>query len=161
MNNGSMAMNLKNHSFPSGGRLSLHVRRRHGKVGATSRSCWRFFNVGGVIYRGYAHSSRTVTKQYYIEVLRRLWDVLRRKDRSCGQVVTGSFITMRMPTPQLSCRIFLAKHRITQVCQPPYSPELTTWNFWLFPKLKSSRRFVNATVTQYKWLVRGIWQQIS
>ena len=35
-----------------------------------------------------------------------------------------------------SCR-FLAKHQITQVTQPPYSPDLAPCNFWLFPKLKS------------------------
>jgi hypothetical protein len=30
----------------------------------------------------------------------------------------------------------LAKHRITQVCQPSYSPDLAPCDFWLFPKLK-------------------------
>ena len=32
---------------------------------------------------------------------------------------------------------FLEKHQITQVTQPPYSPDLTPCNFWLFPELKS------------------------
>ena len=32
---------------------------------------------------------------------------------------------------------FLAKHQITQVTQPSYSPDLASCNFWLFPKLKS------------------------
>ena len=32
---------------------------------------------------------------------------------------------------------FLAKHQITQVTQPPYSPDLAPCDFWLFPKLKS------------------------
>ena len=32
---------------------------------------------------------------------------------------------------------FLAKHHIAQVCQPPYSPDLTPCDFWLFRKLKS------------------------
>ena len=31
----------------------------------------------------------------------------------------------------------LAKDQITQVTQPPYSPDLVPWDFWLFPKLKS------------------------
>ena len=31
---------------------------------------------------------------------------------------------------------FLAKHQITQVTQP-YSPDLASCDFWLFPKLKS------------------------
>jgi hypothetical protein len=30
---------------------------------------------------------------------------------------------------------FLAKHRITQLCQHPYSPDLAFRNFWFFPKL--------------------------
>ena len=32
---------------------------------------------------------------------------------------------------------FLAKHQITQVTQPPYSPDLVPRDFWLFPKLTS------------------------
>jgi len=53
----------------------------------------------------------------------------------------------------------LAKHHITQVYQPPYSPNLATCNFWLFPKLKSllkGRRFVHLMVTQYTRSVNGI-----
>jgi transposase len=54
---------------------------------------------------------------------------------------------------------FLANYHITQVCQPPYSPDLAPSDFWLFPKLKSplkGRRFVNATVTQYTSSVNGV-----
>jgi hypothetical protein len=52
-----------------------------------------------------------------------------------------------------------AKHHISQVCQPPCSPDLASCHFWLFPKLKSwlkGRRFVNATLTQYKNSVNGV-----
>jgi transposase len=55
--------------------------------------------------------------------------------------------------------LFLAKHHITQVCQPPYSPDLAPCDFWQFPKLKSLlkvRRFVNVTVTQYTRSFNGI-----
>jgi len=54
---------------------------------------------------------------------------------------------------------FLAKHHITQVCQPSYSQDMALCDFWLFPKLKSplkGRRFVNATVTQYTSSVNGV-----
>jgi hypothetical protein len=54
---------------------------------------------------------------------------------------------------------FLAKHHITQVCQPPYIPDLAPCDFRLFPKLKSPlkwRRFMNATVTQYTSSVNGV-----
>jgi hypothetical protein len=53
---------------------------------------------------------------------------------------------------------FLAKHRITQVSQPPYSPDLAPCDFWLFPKLKSplkGRRFVYGTITQYTSSIKG------
>ena len=46
---------------------------------------------------------------------------------------------------------FFAKHHITQVCQPRYSPDLAPCDLRLFPKLKSPlklKRFVNATFTQ-------------
>jgi len=56
-------------------------------------------------------------------------------------------------------RAFLAKHHITQVCQPTCSPDLAPCIFWLFPKLKlqlKGMRFVDATVTQYTSSVNGI-----
>ena len=39
----------------------------------------------------------------------------------------------------MSHAYFLVKHQITQVTQPPtpYSPDLASCDFWLFPKLKS------------------------
>jgi len=66
---------------------------------------------------------------------------------------------MRLPILKLSCRLFLAKHHITQVCHPPYSLDLAPCDFWFFPKLKSpfkGRGFVNATVTQYTGSVIGV-----
>jgi hypothetical protein len=82
-----------------------------------------------------------------------------------------SFITtMRLPILQPLCRLFLARHHITQVCQPPYSPHLAPCDFWFFPELKSplkGRRFVNgrshSTLAQSKashcWLTSptGQW----
>jgi hypothetical protein len=31
---------------------------------------------------------------------------------------------------------FLAKHNIPLISQAPCSPDMSPWNFWLFPKLK-------------------------
>ena len=54
---------------------------------------------------------------------------------SYGQLVIGSFI---MPAHASHLvQSFLVKHKITQVTQLPYSPDLAPCNFWLFPKLKS------------------------
>ena len=65
---------------------------------------------------------------------------------------------MHCPFYSSRAGFFLAKHHITQICQPPYSPDLAPCDFWFFQKLKSSlkvRRFVNATVTQYTSSVNG------
>jgi hypothetical protein len=58
----------------------------------------------------------------------------------------------------LFCFVF-AKHHLAQVCQAPYSLDLAPSDFRLFSELKSplkSRRFVNATVTQYTSSVIGV-----
>ena len=61
---------------------------------------------------------------------------------------------------------FLAKHQITQVAQPPYSPDLVPCNFWLFPKLKSplkGKRFQTIseiqenTMKQLMAIGRTVW----
>ena len=60
---------------------------------------------------------------------------------------------------------FLAKHRITQVTQPPYSPDLAPCNFWLFPKLKSAlkgKRFqttneIQGNTTGQLMTTRTLW----
>ena len=55
-----------------------------------------------------------------------------------GQLVIGSFITAICSlSHHVSCKSFLAKHEITQVTQPCYSPDLGPCDFWLFPKLIS------------------------
>ena len=55
-----------------------------------------------------------------------------------GLLVIGSFIMTMCPLMHhISCRTFLVKHQITQVTQPPYSPDLASCNFCFFPKVKS------------------------
>jgi len=124
MSHGAMAMTLKQKpSLPNGSRLSLHVRRRRGKVGATSRSCWLFFDHEGIVHHEYAPPGQTVTKDYYIEVLRRLRDSVRRKRQQLW--ASGDWHLHHDNAPAHSSalvQIFLVKHHITQVCQPPLQP---------------------------------------
>ena len=60
--------------------------------------------------------------------------------QKAASMATGDWQLHRdhMPT-HASCfmQSFLAKHQITQVTQPLYSPDLASCDFWLFPKLKS------------------------
>ena len=52
----------------------------------------------------------------------------------------------------------LARHQITQVTQPPYSPDLAPCDFWLFPKLKSPLK-VNRfqTSMRFRKILQGSW----
>ena len=159
MSHGSMAVTLKQKpSLPNGSHLSLHVRKRHSKLGATSRPWWwLFFYHKGVIHHEYAPPGQTLTKEYYIEVLHRLRDAIRRKWQFW---VIGDWQLHHNNAPSSAImQVFLAKHHITQVCQSPYSPDLAPCDFWLFRKLKSplkGRRFVNVTVTQYTRSVNSV-----
>ena len=78
------------------------------------------------------------------QILCEAWTFLHRnclddsEGCSCGHLVTGSFTrTTHLLTHHIFVKSFLVKHPITQVTQPPYSPDLAPCDFWLFPKLKS------------------------
>ena len=63
-----------------------------------------------------------------------------------------------------SCLVqsFLVRHQITQVTQPPYSPDLEPCNFWLFPKLKQpfkGKRF--QTVDDIQKIQQRSWWQLG
>jgi histone-lysine N-methyltransferase SETMAR len=60
---------------------------------------------------------------------------------------------------------FLVKNLITKMDHPPYSPDLATWEFLLFPKLKTAlkgQRFAHFSDIQrnVKTLLRGIPKKI-
>ena len=58
---------------------------------------------------------------------------------------------------------FLVKHQITQVTQPPCSPDLMPCNFWLFPKLKSplkGKRLQTVSEIQENMMGQLIWRTV-
>ena len=58
-------------------------------------------------------------------------------DRVSSKAVTGFFTTItRQRIHQFFVQQFLAKHKIEQLHQPPYSPDIAPCDFWMFPKLK-------------------------
>jgi len=96
-----------------------------------------FFDHEGVVHHEYAPPGQTITKDYYIEVLRQLRDAVRGKRQQLW--ARGDWHLHHDNAPGHSSSLvqtFLVKHRITQVCQPPYSPDLAPCDFWLFSKLK-------------------------
>ena len=51
-------------------------------------------------------------------------------------------------TPHLT-QSFLAKHQITQVTQPRYSPDLVPSDFWVFPQTKIT--FEREEISDHQW----------
>lgn len=118
------------------GRTSTKSDERSGRP-STSRN-EVFFDHKGVVHHEYAPHGQTVNKEYYLEVLARLRDAVRRKRPDLW--VQGGWQLHHNNAPAHASHVvqsFLAKHNIVQVPHPPYSPDMAPCDFWLFPKLKN------------------------
>lgn len=104
-----------------------------------------FFDSEGVVHHEYAPQGQTINKEYYVDVLKRLRESVRRKRPEKWS--TKSWMLHHDNAPSHTSHLvqsFLAKHGIPQVQQPPYSPDLAPCDFFLFPRLKKTlkgRRF--------------------
>ncbi|KAJ4443386.1 hypothetical protein ANN_05054 [Periplaneta americana] len=104
-----------------------------------------FFDSQGLIHHEFIPEGRTVTKELYVEILRRPRDAVRRK-RPEKWVENNWFLTHdNAPAHRaIIVKNFLVRHNITALDHPPYSPDLSPPDYFLFPRLKShlkGRRF--------------------
>ncbi|KAJ4441163.1 hypothetical protein ANN_11014 [Periplaneta americana] len=96
-------------------------------------------NYYGLMHHEFIPEGRTVTKELYVETLRRLWDAVRRKRPE--KWVENNWFLMHDNAPAhraIIVKNFLARHNITALDHPPYSPDLSPPDYFLFPRLKSS-----------------------
>ena len=104
-----------------------------------------FFDASGVVHHEYLPEGSSVNQTYYNEVLKRLRDAIRRKRPELRRSDDWFFHHDNAPAHSaLRTREFLAKHSITVLPHPPYSPDLAPCVFFLFPMLKrplKGRRF--------------------
>src|SRR5215475_1605402 len=104
-----------------------------------------FFDSEGVVHYKFLPQGRTVNKEYYLEVMQRLHEAVKKKRPDAWR--ENRWMLQHDNAPAHSSfvvRDFLAKHATTVLPQPPYSPDLAPADFFLFPKLKSTlkgRRF--------------------
>jgi histone-lysine N-methyltransferase SETMAR len=111
-----------------------------------------FFDYHGVVHQEFLPQGRTVNKEYYLEVMRRLRESIRKKRPEVWK--EHSWILHHDNAPahtSLLVSSFLAKNNTIIMPQPPYSPDLAPCDFFLFPKLKrpmKGRRF--ATIEEIK-----------
>ena len=96
-----------------------------------------FFDFEGVVHYEFSPRGQTITKEYYVKVLKRLRDAVRKKRLRFWS--NGEWLLHHDNAPAHSSNLvqqFLAKHQIIQLRQPPYSPDIAPCDFWMFRKLK-------------------------
>ena len=96
-----------------------------------------FFDCCGVVHHEFVPEGQTVNKEYYLAVLRRLHEAIRRKRPDLW--ADNSWIFHHDNAPSYFSLIvteFLAKNETKVIAQPPYSPDLASCDFFLFTKLK-------------------------
>lgn len=96
-----------------------------------------FFDFRGVVHFEYLPSGETVNKEYYLSVLKRLRDAVRRKRPELWS--NNSWLLHDDNAPSHRAHIvrdYLTKHQVNTILQPPYSPDMAPCDFFLFPKLK-------------------------
>jgi len=117
------------------GRTFVESELRSGRP-STSRN-WGFFYSEGFVNHEYAPDGQTINKEFYLEVLRRLRESVRRKRPEKRR--DGDWILHHDNAPAHTSHLvqqFLANHGTAQLQQSPYSPELAPCDFFLFPRLK-------------------------
>jgi len=94
-----------------------------------------FFDSQGVVHKEFVPQGQTVNKHYYREVLERL----RKRVHRVWPEIADTWMLHHDNAPchtAISVNEFLAEKGISVVLQPPYSPDLSPCDFFLFPKLK-------------------------
>jgi len=56
-----------------------------------------FFESEGIVHHEYAPDVQKISKEFYVEVLRRLYESVRRKGRKISGMATGSYTTTMRP----------------------------------------------------------------
>ena len=95
-----------------------------------------FLNSSGPVVEVPCPSGHTVTSRFYKNsVLKKVKEFYNKKRPSKG----WSGVHFYMNTPPLMCEVgksFLASEKVKVLNHPPYSPDLSPYDFFLFPRLK-------------------------
>ena len=124
-----------NDKFRSGTRATHRAQRKLEWTNQKSKTmliC--FFDSQGVVHKEFVPPGQTV-KQYYREFLERLKKIVHRVRPEMAYTWMQHHDNSPCHTT-ISVNECLAKKGISVVPQPPYSPDLSPCDFFLFPKLK-------------------------
>ena len=100
-----------------------------------------FFDSTGMIYMHWVPTGQTISKEYYVEVLREFKKRFLRKRPSLFKSGQWHFHQDNTPVNNsILVTDYLTKMGIKTVFHPPYNPDLAPCEFCLFPKLKEKLR---------------------
>jgi len=116
---------------------SLRPKKFHQSKSRVKTMLLTFFDTRGIVHYEFVPTGQTVNQVYYLEVLERLREKVRRKQPKL--FANNSWILHHNNAPAhtaLSVREFLATKQITVLEHLAYSPDLAPSDFFLFPKIK-------------------------
>lgn len=116
-----------------------------------------FYDSKGIVHKEFVPEGQSVNGEYYLGVLHRLWSRILRV-RTEYPVEKQLFLLHDNAPPHRSLKVreFLNKKQICVINHPPYSPDLSPCDYFLFPKLKIAMKgsfhedvaAIQASVTQ-------------
>jgi len=115
-----------------------------------------FFDANGIVHKEFVPPGQTVNRQFYLQVLKRLHDSVRKKRPEMWS--SGNWFLHHDNAPAhtaLSVQQFLAKNNMTVIPHPPYSPDLAPCDFFVFPFMKcqtKGKRFADVSEVKKKTL---------
>jgi len=117
-----------------------------------------FFDQNGIVHKEFVPPGQTVNVAFYVEVLKRLRENVRKKRPNQWRNNTWLLHHDNAPAhAALLTRRFLTDNIMTVVPHPPYSPDLAPSDFFLFPKLKMKLRGEDFRRRKFKQSRRPSW----
>ncbi|UYV81349.1 hypothetical protein LAZ67_20000875 [Cordylochernes scorpioides] len=113
-----------------------------------------FFDYQGVVHHEFQQQGSTITADSYLGVLRRLREAIRQKRTELWR--SKSWILHHDNAPAytaLKISMFLQDHSTSVFPQPPYSPDLAPYDFFLFGKLK---KVIESEISEHRRDQSGI-----
>ncbi|GFT34292.1 uncharacterized protein TNCV_2157561 [Trichonephila clavipes] len=96
-----------------------------------------FFDKNGVVHSEFVPEGQTVIGAFYVDVLKRL----KQRVNRVRPEISANWKLHHDNASSHICFVvteLLTKNVIVTIPQPPYSPELATADFFLFPKVKTA-----------------------
>jgi hypothetical protein len=91
-----------------------------------------------IVHFDFIERALTVNQHWYLEILARLREVVSRRRPELWPDVCILHHGNTLAHDALVVREVLAKKSIIKLDHPPYSPDLSPCDFWLFKKLKTA-----------------------